>query len=272
MTDNKRRSGFTLIELAVVLFIIGLLLGGLMIPIATSVEQRNRAETEQRLQQIQEALYGFAVVNGRLPCPDCEASSGCTFDADDDDDDGSAAADDGLEDLDVGNGACEVSVGNMPWSTLNVTQYDDWGYSFTYKVTGTFSRATTSCAATGGSCTACNSASAFDLCAVGNMSISKTDGGAANVAQNVPAIVISHGKNHYESTQSAEEVENYERSPRQFGTTTSILSSYSGDTANAFVYKDYSQDSAGDVTFDDLMIWISPFTLKDKLISAGKLP
>jgi prepilin-type N-terminal cleavage/methylation domain-containing protein len=268
MSNHERWSGFTLIELAVVLFIIGLLLGGLMIPIATSVEQRNRAETEERLKAIQDALYGFAVVNGRLPCPDCEASSGCTINT----------ADDGLEDIN-GN-FCEVTetssayVGNLPWSTLNVTQFDAWGYAYTYRVSKTYSRAVAACTATGGTCTACNpnNTAAFDLCAVGDMNISKTDGGTANVAQNVPAIVISHGKNHYESTQSAEEVENYERNPSQFGTTTAILASYSGDVANAIVYKDYTQNSDGDVTYDDMMIWISPFTLKDKLISAGKLP
>ena len=150
-------------------------------------------------------------------------------------------------------------------------QFDGWGYAYTYRVTSTYARAVTSCTATGGTCTACNTAAAFDLCALGNMNISKTDGGTANVAQNIPAIVISHGMNHYSSSQTAEEVENYERNPMQFGTSTAILSSYSGDSANAFVYKDYTRTD-DDISFDDMMIWISPFLLKSKLVTAGKLP
>ena len=258
--------GFTLIELAMVIFIIGLLLGGLLVPYATSVEQKNREQTQKRLQEIQEALYGFAVVNGRLPCPDCEASSaGCA----------GATRDDGLEDM--SGTACAITanssgyVGNLPWATLNVPQFDDWGYAYTYRVTDVFARATTACSGTG-TCASCNTAAAFTLCHNGNMNISSTVGGSANVAQNIPAIVISHGKDHYVSAQSAEEVENYERNPARFGTTNSILSSYSGVTANAFVYKDYTRTSTGDISFDDMMIWISPFLLKNKLVSAGKLP
>jgi len=263
--------GFTLIELAIVIFIIGLLLGGLLVPYATSVEQKNREQARKQLQEIQEALYGYAIVNGRLPCPDCEASSaGCS----------GATRDDGMEDksgnycaiTENGTNPNEGYVGNLPWATLNVPQFDAWGYAYTYRVSKTFSRAVSACTASGGSCTACNSAAAFDLCAAGTMNISTTDGGTANVAQNIPAIVISHGKNHYENSQTAEEMENYERDPKIFGTSTSILSSYTGDSANSFVYKDYTRDSNGNISFDDMMIWISPYLLKNKLMSAGKLP
>ena len=61
--------GFTLIELSVVVLVITLLLGSLLIPLATQVEQRNMSETQKRLQEIKEALIGFAIANGRFPCP-----------------------------------------------------------------------------------------------------------------------------------------------------------------------------------------------------------
>jgi prepilin-type N-terminal cleavage/methylation domain-containing protein len=270
---KRIHEGFTLIELAMVLFIVGLLLGGLLVPFATSVEQKERADTEKILEEIKEALYGFAIVYGRLPCPDCEASSGCVFDPDDVDDDGFAAADDGLEDLDVSSGVCEVNVGNLPWATLNVPQFDAWGYAFTYRVTAAYSRNIAAYTAV----PPCNSATglaAFDLCTLGDMNISRTVNGAANVAQGIPAIVVSHGKNHYSDDQIAVEMENYKRNPRKFGETNPpIMSTYNNVSANTFVYGDYTLRADGSgVAFDDLMVWISPFILKNKLINAGKLP
>jgi len=61
--------GFTLVELAVVLFIVGLILGSMMFTLSAQVEQSNRAETLRRLDSAKELLLAFAIVNGRLPCP-----------------------------------------------------------------------------------------------------------------------------------------------------------------------------------------------------------
>lgn len=60
--------GFTLVELAMVLFIISLVIGGLLVPLATQIEARQRAEAAARLEEIREALIGYAMINGRLPC------------------------------------------------------------------------------------------------------------------------------------------------------------------------------------------------------------
>jgi type II secretory pathway pseudopilin PulG len=70
--DRCNRSGiggFTLVELAVVVLVVTLLLGSLLIPLATQVEQRNVSETQKRLQEIKEALIAYAIANGRFPCP-----------------------------------------------------------------------------------------------------------------------------------------------------------------------------------------------------------
>jgi prepilin-type N-terminal cleavage/methylation domain len=64
-----RHDGFTLAELAVVLVIVALLIGGLLIPLSTQIDIRNVADTRRALTEIREAMLGYLVVNGRLPCP-----------------------------------------------------------------------------------------------------------------------------------------------------------------------------------------------------------
>ena len=66
-----RRSvaGFTIIELAVALFLIALLFGSLFVPLQTQVETRKIEETEQVLERAREALLGYAVAHGRFPVP-----------------------------------------------------------------------------------------------------------------------------------------------------------------------------------------------------------
>ena len=75
-TTTIRQRGFTLIELAIVLLILGALLAGILIPFTTQVELRRVGETQKTLVEIREALIGFAAANGRLPCPASAASNG----------------------------------------------------------------------------------------------------------------------------------------------------------------------------------------------------
>src|SRR5688572_30539558 len=104
--------GFSLIEMAVVLFVITLLIGSLLVPLSTQVEQRQISETEKALAEIREALLGFAVANGYLPCPDTGTN--------------------GLENINAGTGFCNtitanVACGRLPHATLGVANSDVWG-------------------------------------------------------------------------------------------------------------------------------------------------
>ena len=65
---RQRQAGFTLIEMAMVLMIVALLLGGLLPTISSQAEQRHENDTRKQLDEIQQALIGFAIINGRLPC------------------------------------------------------------------------------------------------------------------------------------------------------------------------------------------------------------
>lgn len=68
--------GFTLFELTIVLFIVSLLLGGLLLPLSTQFDAARIREAREQLAELREALLGFAVINDRLPCPAIPASNG----------------------------------------------------------------------------------------------------------------------------------------------------------------------------------------------------
>ena len=101
--------GFTLVEMAVVLLIIGLLLGGLLGPLSMQVEIERRKETTRLLSDVNDALLGFAVANGYLPCPDTDG--------------------DGFE-----NNPCAATEGSLPWKDLGVGELDAWHHPLRYRV------------------------------------------------------------------------------------------------------------------------------------------
>ena len=109
MLNHER--GFTLIEMAVAVVVIALLLGSILVPLTTQVEQRRISDTRKALEEIREALIGFAIINGRLPCPDTDSDP--------------AAAGYGLEEASCA--AAPVAEGYLPWKTLGVTEMDAWG-------------------------------------------------------------------------------------------------------------------------------------------------
>ncbi|MEQ1813490.1 MAG: prepilin-type N-terminal cleavage/methylation domain-containing protein [Candidatus Nitrotoga sp.] len=120
-TFKKYQAGFSLIELAIVLLVIGLLLGGLIPTISSQIEQQRANETRKQLEEIKQALTGFVIAYGRLPCADTNA--------------------DGNEDT-----PCIVAVtteGQLPWKTLGVVEQDAWQQVWRYRVDQNFSKAFT---------------------------------------------------------------------------------------------------------------------------------
>jgi prepilin-type N-terminal cleavage/methylation domain-containing protein len=116
----NKLQGFTLVEMAIVLAIIGLLIGSLLAPTSTQLTQQKITETEKRLASIREALLGFVIEKGYLPCPDIDS--------------------DGKEDRKNDN-VCDYDEtdGYLPWADLGVFQFDAWGRPFRYRVDGFFS-------------------------------------------------------------------------------------------------------------------------------------
>lgn len=103
--------GFTLLELAIVLIIVGLLLGGMLVSFGAQREIAAASETQKRLTEIRETLLAYAVISGRLPCP-----MPLSITAPSDPGYGIAAT------------TCAAGAeGLLPWKTLGVLETDAWG-------------------------------------------------------------------------------------------------------------------------------------------------
>jgi prepilin-type N-terminal cleavage/methylation domain-containing protein len=261
-THLNRPFGFTLVEMAIVLVIVGLLLGGMLMPLSAQMEQRRIGETQKALDEINQALIGFAVANGRLPCP---APGNSTT---------------GEESV-TGTGVsakCSAAVGVVPWQTLGVSEADAWGRRFTYRVAGkthlatdvfVFSRAINPASTDWGISTCSPSPTptqaAFALCSQGDVSVRDSTGSTPPTCTSVnhrcyPAIIISHGKNGLGAW------------PSPAGTQLATTGAGTDEVTNAtstttsFVAHTYASD------FDDLVTWLSPNTLFNRMVAAGKLP
>jgi prepilin-type N-terminal cleavage/methylation domain-containing protein len=76
LAPRSRQNGFSLIEIALVLIIVGLALGGIVSALGPQLQQRGYVTTQKQLADANEAIIAFAFVNRRLPCPATAASGG----------------------------------------------------------------------------------------------------------------------------------------------------------------------------------------------------
>ena len=242
MIPNSGVSGFSLIELAIAIFVITLLLGGLLVPLSTQVEQRKFSETQKVLDEIKEALMGYALANGYLPCPDKTTAAGA------------GTANDGQEDVTAGTGICVTPEGNLPWVTLGVTGYDSWGNRFRYRVDDQFSKR-----APAPTFTLATTSATLGVCTTSACTSRLTSG-----SDGPPAIVLSHGKNGYGAINSI--TSNANPAP----TGADELENTNGNAT----FVSHSASAAGSVAgeFDDIVVWLSREVLLNRMVAAGRLP
>jgi len=258
MRASPRRSrtdkrGFSLVELAVVMSIVALLMGGLMYTLSAQVEQRNFEETRRRLDQARELVLSFAVVKGRLPCPASSSSAGdeapstggtCTVT---DYSGWLPAKAIGFQQVDSGGYAVD-SWGNRIRYAVSLTTWGSSPYarftkqhvsgdaSAAWSVTQTPADLVICASATGVTSSSCNTATS-----VTNQSI-------------VVAIVFSTGKNGALSC-------------------TGCTDEAANDGADqVFVYHAPAPSTATGGEFDDQFTWITVGELYGRLIAAGVLP
>lgn len=262
---SQRAAGFTLIELAMVLFIVSLLIGGLMMPLSAQNEIRGRQETDKALANIREALIGFAIVNGRLPCPAQRSIVSGTTNAGIEAVTASggpcACADNTNGIATIGATACDHDdngspsgvTGVLPWATLGLPETDAWGNRYTYRVTTRFGRLASAQTVFGCTPTTNPTSAAFALCSTGDMTVMTAATGGATIASSIPVVVVSHGKNVLGA---------YSTAGTQIpGATGDELDNADGNTNATFVS-----------TIDDQLIWIPTSVLMGRMLAAGRLP
>ena len=249
--------GFTLVELSIVILIIGLILGGLAMPLATQRDNARIRDAGEQLDDVSNALEGFALVNGFLPCPATPSSNG------------TAAG---------GGGTCTVQHGFVPATTLDIEGsrnednllLDPWGSPLRYSVSSSDA----------------DGDGQWDFVTPGEMrdvtmpvlspdlTVCSTSAGSSSTAcgapndtlsNQAPVVVLSLGKD-WNAFSSADQVENV-------GTTLGGgPSGTSYRVAADVVFVSRGRSNQPGAEFDDSIRWISANGLYRGMVAAGRLP
>jgi len=247
--QTSRHVGFSLIELSIVLLVVTLLASSLMLGFSAQQDNVAYRAVRQQLDEAREALLGFAISQGRLPCP--------------------AAPDTNGEESPRGGGNCSNPWnGYLPGITLGIQPVngqgyviDPWGNPIRYAVT-VFANP----ACTAGPCVsseqglrnAWNSSTppSPDLRVCTTADKHTGNAGSAEcgsdtvLTKDAMAVVLSRGKNGARTPQDPDEMANL-------------------DNDRLFVAHSFNGEG---LAFDDQVTWISANILYSRLIAAGRLP
>ena len=252
---NIQRTGFSLVELAIVLVVASLLATSLFAPLAAQYESRRIAETQRSLNEVRDALLGFAIAFGRLPCPAAGSATGI--------------------EVGGGTGACAsggsgAASGYVPAITLGLSPSDDqgylldaWGGRLRYAVSFGPAAAPSAFTDSNGmrnywaaqgtppaaSLQICNSAASIARAGAANANCAA----ASALTQNAVAIVHSTGKHSGAAARGPDAAANRD-----------------GD--RVFVAHDARNAAGSGGEFDDLLLWLPPSILYNRLVAAGRLP
>jgi prepilin-type N-terminal cleavage/methylation domain-containing protein len=231
----KAARGFSLVEMAIGMLVLALLLGSILVPLSAQVEQRKITETQKALDEIREALLGYAIAQGHLPCPDRMSGAG---------------SNNGEEDRAGIN--CSVEEGNLPWVTLGTPGTDSWGNRFRYRISPVFAETPPNIAF--------GTVSGVDVCgdsACATRVTVQNDG--------PPALIISHGRNGRGAINGSNNAQN-PLPPAG----SDELENTDGDTL--YVSRVQSAEGSALGEFDDLFAWVPRSVLLNRLVASGRLP
>lgn len=239
----RSKRGFTLVEMAIVMFIIALILGTGLTLLSAQQDQRRTEDSSTLLSAANEALIGYALshisADGKpyLPCPDKTTATG------------TGTANDGQEDRATSPGPCVVQEGNLPWVTLALTpQTDAWSNRLRYRVTAAFS----------------NSSVGIQLSptvTAGDINVYDSAAAITSVVTAVPAVIISHGKNGLGAINATGGSNSAATSASELANTDSTVN-----------FVSHAPNPVESGYFDDQVIWLSPNILFNRMVQAGKLP
>jgi prepilin-type N-terminal cleavage/methylation domain-containing protein len=238
---GRHEGGFTLVEMAIVLAIMGVLIA-MLVPLLGNIAETNRNElTMTRLGDIDDALIVFLRQTGRLPCP---------------------AAPDG-EPLGVERSGCSIAGSNdgiVPFRTLGLPQAgarDGYGDYFTYHVASDYAAASLPAGLN----------DEFGYCLVapgvpnGTLMIEDLRGNPVT-GQPIAYVVVSHGKNgrgRYGPPGT----------DRINTEAAGLLESENSDGDDRFVDSVPIAESAERGPYDDRLLWRTRDALADKAVEFG---
>lgn len=270
MIQRQQNQGFTLIEVAIVFVIIAALLSYVFMPLRAQKETAYIMEARAKLAEIEEALYGFAIANGRLPCPTQPGLNG-------------------LENPVIPAAHCNNAaaiggyIGFVPASTLGIKGkvncdgllLDPWGRPYRYSVTnfedpapaidqGVFVVAGGIALAASFTPTPSLGNIIPDIRVCNDLTVACTGAvGVPNSTSNAVAVIFSMGTR--ERPNRADENEN----AGEGGTVASACALPGYPIANDRFYYAAERVEIVGQEFDDQLIWISPNLLYSKLLQAG---
>lgn len=226
----SRQQGFSLIELAIVLVIVTLLVGGLAMPLSAQIQARRIAETRVDMRAIQDALIGFALRqtpgNPYLPCPDNDGN--------------------GNEDARGTDNKCPRVRGGLPWRTLGVDEADAWGSRYTYAVSKEFTNV-----------------NGFTTSQGGDLDVNKSSSCTRDGMTDVAVVIISHGPNGRGAQNMNGGTPLAPASVPADERANLPTSAAAPCNVGGFVSHAPNQD------FDDLAVWLHPNILRDRLCRRG---
>lgn len=249
--------GFTLVELSIVILIMGLILGGIAMPLSAQRESVRIREARDVLEYVEATLQGYALVNGSLPCPATPVSVGLAATA---------------------GGGCVVQHGFVPASTLGLpgSRNDDnllldpWGSPIRYSVSaadvdadGNWDFTTSGELRDVGMS---DLAPDLSVCSTAAGTTASACGSAATtLSARAPMVVYSMGKD-WTSFGGADQLENAGATlgGGPSGTNYPIAADL------VFVSRSRSEQSGSE--FDDVLVWMSPLSLYHELVNGGQLP
>lgn len=258
-TDAGAGSGFTIIEVAVALFLLSLLFGSVFIPLRSQVDRRQVEETGRLLEKAREALIGYALSRGHFPCP-ADASSA-----------GQEPAG-----TDHAAGTCPTHYGYLPAAALGFQPTDPQGYAvdawgtaanrLRYAVsdqaagpagnTRAFTRVNGMRAA-GIAALGDPALALLHVCASGTGVVAGAScGKAPTVVSTAPVVIWSSGPNAPTGGAGVDEAQN----PNRNG----------GSEDRVFVMRVRSMAAGNE--FDDIVTWVPMTRLIGALVAAGQLP
>ena len=276
-SPGRRAAGFTLAELAIVTVIVALMLGGMMAMVSTQTDQRKWNDTQRQLETARDAIFGYAIVNGRIPCPANSTSAGAEVQI------GGVCgtAGDGWDYY--GGIVAGVTYGLLPAVTIGYQPVDlqgfaldAWGNRIRYSISRVTTPVTTSANFTNAAnlkangvavkpndLIVCASATGIPLGPPWSCGLPTN---AVTSQTIVLAVLYSPGKNGREPVAlGADEAVNENRTGVNLGLDP-------GANDPVFVSHTPAPAGAANGEFDDQVLWISIGTLYSKLIAAGVLP